>query len=119
MPGLIDCNVNLQDGAKEKWEGFDYGTSAAAAGGVTTLADLPIMKRPTMMTVKSLRVHQALAETMIKVDVAFIAYLNDENIKKVKKFIDDGVVFGFCSFLSAPLNRKLDEITDKGLVEAL
>ena len=56
---------------------------------------------------------------MVKVDIAFIAYLNDENIKKVKKFIDDGVVFGFCSFLSAPLNRKLDEITDKGLVEAI
>jgi hypothetical protein len=56
---------------------------------------------------------------MVKVDVAFLAYLNDENIKKVKKFIDDGVVFGFCSFLSAPLNRKLDEITEKGLVEAL
>lgn len=48
-----------------------------------------------------------------------IAYLSDSNLHKVQKFIDNGTVFGFKSFLSAPLNRKLEEITEKGLKEAL
>ena len=83
------------------------------------MVDLPIMKRPTLTTLKNLRLHQNEAERQIKVDVIFLAYLNDDNIHKVRKFIEDGVIFGFCSFLSAPLNRKLDEITDKGLTKAL
>ena len=57
MPGIVDCNVNLQDSAKEKWEGFEYGTAAAAAGGVTTLVDLPIMKRPILTNLKNLNIH--------------------------------------------------------------
>lgn len=54
MPGIIDSNVNLQDMAKEKWEGFEHGTAAAAAGGVTTIVDLPVMKRPSLTSVKNL-----------------------------------------------------------------
>ncbi len=57
MPGLVDCNVNLQDLAKEKWEGFLAGTLAAASGGVTTVVDLPIMKKPTLITAKNLEMH--------------------------------------------------------------
>ena len=55
MPGLIDTNSNMQEPAKEIWEGFECGTSAAASGGVTTLVDLPIMKRPSMISLKNLK----------------------------------------------------------------
>jgi allantoinase len=57
MPGLIDINVNLQELSKEPWEGFEFGTMAAAAGGVTTLLDFPMMKRPSLNNLKSLEQH--------------------------------------------------------------
>lgn len=83
MPGLIDCNTNMQDLAKEKWEGFDYGTKAAASGGITTLVDLPIMKKPTLTSIKNLHTHIDSAEKQVYIDVAFIAYLNNDNIHKI------------------------------------
>lgn len=109
-------NVNLQNNPKENWEGFDYGTEAAAAGGVTTLVDHPCMKKPNMTSQKNLKKHIEDAQNKIKVDLAFLAYLTDSNLCKMKKLIESGVVFGFSSYLSAPLNRKLDEITEKGLL---
>lgn len=115
MPGLIDTHVNLQDLAKEQWEGFSEGTAAAASGGVTTLVDLPTMKKPSLTSVSHLRAHVQKASTSIKVDVAFLAYLSDDNISKIEELIEEGTVLGFASFLSAPLNRKLDQISEDGL----
>lgn len=77
MPGLIDMNANLQNNLKDMWEGFEHGTSAAASGGVTTLVDLPTMKRPILDDVDWLSKHIEMAQGKIKVDVAFIAYIND------------------------------------------
>jgi allantoinase len=90
LPGLIDPHVNLQDLAKEQWEGFAYGTAAAAAGGVTTLVDLPMMKKPNLTSVKNLIKHIEVAQTEIKVDVAFLSYLSDDNVSKIEEFIKDG-----------------------------
>jgi allantoinase len=69
--------------AKEKWEGFEFGTAAAASGGVTTLVDLPIMKKPNLTTLKNLQTHIQAAEKVSKVDIAFLAYLTDDNLKKI------------------------------------
>jgi allantoinase len=57
FPGLIDANCNLQNNPKENWEGYDFGTKAAISGGVTTLVDLPVMKKPTLTNVKHLKWH--------------------------------------------------------------
>lgn len=51
--------------------------------------------------------------------MAFLAYLSDDYLSNIEGLIENGIVFGFCSFLSAPLNRKLDEITEKGLLQAI
>ena len=61
LPGIIDTHVNLQDLAKEQWEGFAFGTAAAASGGVTTIVDLPMMKKPNLTSVKNLNKHIELA----------------------------------------------------------
>ena len=41
-PGLVDVHVHLNEPGRVEWEGFDTGTRAAAAGGVTTLVDMPV-----------------------------------------------------------------------------
>ena len=55
LPGLVDTHVHLNDPGRAHWEGFDYGTRAAAAGGVTTLIDMPLNSIPATTTVDALR----------------------------------------------------------------
>jgi hypothetical protein len=55
----------------------------------------------------------------LKVDTIFLAYLSDLNLDKIEDLVNEGTVFGFCSFLSAPINRKLDEISIRGLTEGI
>lgn len=42
MPGLIDSHVHINDPGREDWEGFETATKAAAAGGFTTVVDMPL-----------------------------------------------------------------------------
>lgn len=42
MPGLVDTHVHLNEPGRSEWEGFKTGTQAAAAGGVTTIIDMPL-----------------------------------------------------------------------------
>src|SRR4051812_14257551 len=49
-PGLVDCHVHLNEPGRTEWEGFETGTRAAAAGGVTTLIDMPLNCLPVTTT---------------------------------------------------------------------
>lgn len=62
------------------------------------------MKKPSITSVDHLKQHVQDTNGNIKVDVAFLAYLNDNNIEQISDFIEDKTVIGFLSFLSAPLN---------------
>ena len=46
MPGLVDTHVHINDPGRADWEGFETATLAAAAGGVTTLVDMPLNSIP-------------------------------------------------------------------------
>ena len=62
MPGLVDCHVHLNEPGRTEWEGFETGTRAAAAGGVTTLVDMPLNSIPATTTLLALRTKlQAIA----------------------------------------------------------
>ncbi|MER6651951.1 amidohydrolase family protein, partial [Streptomyces sp. NPDC000971] len=56
MPGLVDTHVHVNDPGRTEWEGFWTATRAAAAGGVTTLLDMPLNSLPPTTTVGNLRV---------------------------------------------------------------
>ena len=77
------------------------------------------MKKPSLISVKNLKEHLEAADKELKVDTIFLAYLSDMNLSKVEDLVNEGTVFGFCCFLSQPINRKLDEITYKGLSEGI
>ena len=42
MPGIIDAHVHINEPGRTHWEGFDTATQAAAAGGITTVVDMPL-----------------------------------------------------------------------------
>jgi allantoinase len=42
MPGVVDSHVHINEPGRTDWEGFETATKAAAAGGITTLVDMPL-----------------------------------------------------------------------------
>ncbi|WVY95028.1 hypothetical protein V8G54_034116 [Vigna mungo] len=85
MPGLIDVHVHLDEPGRTAWEGFDTGTRAAAAGGVTTIVDMPLNNHPTTVSKETLKLKVSVigpleaAENRIYVDVGFWGGLIPEN----------------------------------------
>lgn len=79
MPGLVDAHVHLDEPGRTEWEGFSSGTKAAAAGGVTTLIDMPLNSFPTTVSEEKLRLKVKAAEEKIYVDVGFWGGLVPEN----------------------------------------
>ncbi|XP_040865842.1 allantoinase isoform X3 [Glycine max] len=79
MPGLIDVHVHLDEPGRTAWEGFDTGTRAASAGGVTTVVDMPLNNHPTTVSKETLKLKLEAAENKIYVDVGFWGGLIPEN----------------------------------------
>ncbi|KAK0578188.1 hypothetical protein LWI29_006498 [Acer saccharum] len=79
MPGLIDVHAHLDDPGRTEWEGYPSGTKAAAAGGVTTLIDMPLNSYPCTVSAETLKLKLAAAEKRIYVNVGFWGGLVPEN----------------------------------------
>jgi allantoinase len=71
LPGLVDSHVHVNEPGRTEWEGFATATRAAAAGGVTTLCDMPLNSLPPTVTVAALAAKRAAAAGQCWVDVAF------------------------------------------------
>lgn len=71
LPGLVDSHVHVNEPGRTEWEGFATATAAAAAGGITTVVDMPLNSIPPTVDLTSLRVKQQAAEGRVHVDVAF------------------------------------------------
>src|SRR5688500_12014544 len=72
MPGLVDTHVHVNEPGRTEWEGFRTATRAAAAGGVTTLLDMPLNSIPATTTATALAEKVAAARGKTWVDVGFI-----------------------------------------------
>ncbi|MBK3541425.1 amidohydrolase family protein, partial [Streptomyces sp. MBT67] len=99
LPGLVDTHVHVNDPGRTEWEGFWTATRAAAAGGITTIVDMPLNSLPPTTTVENLRVKQEVARTKAHVDVGFWGGALPDNVKDLRPLHDAGV-FGFKCFLS-------------------
>ena len=71
LPGLVDTHVHVNEPGRTDWEGFASATKAAAAGGVTTIVDMPLNSIPPTTSVAGLEVKLAAAWTQAYVDVGF------------------------------------------------
>src|SRR4051794_37790615 len=71
LPGLVDTHVHVNDPGRAEWEGFETATRAAAAGGVTTIVDMPLNSLPPTVDVAALETKQKAADGKCAVDVGF------------------------------------------------
>ncbi|MFF4323548.1 allantoinase AllB [Streptomyces sp. NPDC001568] len=99
LPGLVDTHVHVNDPGRTEWEGFWTATRAAAAGGITTILDMPLNSLPPTTTVDHLRVKQEVARTKAHVDIGFWGGALPDNVKDLRPLHDAGV-YGFKCFLS-------------------
>src|SRR5580698_2279346 len=98
LPGLVDTHVHINEPGRAEWEGFDTATRAAAAGGVTTLVDMPLNCVPETTCVESLQAKRIAAEGKAWVDWAAWGGAVRGNAEALKGLADAGVP-GFKSFL--------------------
>src|SRR5712692_9564740 len=71
LPGLVDTHVHINEPGRTEWEGFATATRAAAAGGITTLVDMPLNSSPVTTTVAALEQKRTAAEGQLWVDCGF------------------------------------------------
>ena len=114
LPGLIDAHVHLRGQEKAYKEDFYSGTAAAAAGGITTVLDMP-NNNPVTMSVESLRNRMAEAEKKVLVNVGFYSEF-PRNMKEIAKIIEEGPV-AFKLFMTEQVGG-LNIDDDHALVEA-
>ncbi|MGP3982204.1 allantoinase AllB [Streptomyces sp. KR80] len=105
LPGLVDTHVHVNDPGRTEWEGFASATRAAAAGGVTTLIDMPLNSIPPTTTARHLDVKRSVAQGKAHIDVGFWGGAVPGNLQDLKPLHDAGV-FGFKCFL---LHSGVDE----------
>jgi allantoinase len=98
-PGLVDTHVHINEPGRTDWEGFASATRAAAAGGVTTLVDMPLNSVPATTTVGALRKKRDAAAGSCHVDVAFWGGVVPGNAGELEPLVRAGVR-GFKCFLS-------------------
>ncbi len=97
-PGIVDTHVHINEPGRTEWEGFDTATRAAAAGGVTTLVDMPLNSVPATTTVTSLHAKIEAARAQCHVDVGFWGGVVPGNAGDLDPLVDAGVR-GFKCFL--------------------
>ncbi|MEP6797768.1 MAG: allantoinase AllB [Lapillicoccus sp.] len=118
LPGLVDSHVHVNEPGRTEWEGFASATKAAAAGGVTTIIDMPLNSIPPTVTVQALQAKRAVAADQVYVDVGFWGGAVPGNVPDLRPLHDAGV-FGFKCFL---LHSGVDEfphLSPDELLEAL
>ncbi|WP_109210182.1 MULTISPECIES: allantoinase AllB [Microbacterium] len=98
LPGLVDTHVHVNEPGRTEWEGFASATKAAAAGGVTTIIDMPLNSIPPTISLDALERKRRAARDQVFVDVGFWGGAVPGNIGALRAIHDDGV-FGFKCFL--------------------
>ena len=98
IPGLVDTHVHVNEPGRTEWEGFASATRAAAAGGVTTIVDMPLNSIPPTTSVAALDVKRRAAERQVFVDVGFWGGVVPGNLADLEPLVAEGV-FGFKCFL--------------------
>ncbi len=118
MPGLVDSHVHVNEPGRTEWEGFETATRAAAAGGVTTIVDMPLNSIPATTSLEGFRKKLEAAEGKCGVDVAFWGGVVPGNAPELARLHEAGVV-GFKCFLVPSGVAEFEHVTEETLRPAL
>jgi allantoinase len=118
FPGLVDTHVHINEPGRTAWEGFATATHAAAAGGVTTLIDMPLNSIPPTTTHAGFMAKATVAKGQSFVDVGFWGGVVPGNTNELSNLIDDGVV-GFKCFLIHSGVDEFPNVTETDLRAAM
>jgi allantoinase len=117
-PGLVDTHVHVNEPGRTEWEGFDTATRAAAAGGVTTIVDMPLNSIPATTTVPALDAKRSAARGQCHVDAGFWGGVVPGNAGELDALVDAGVR-GFKCFLAPSFVDEFPMVAETDLREAL
>jgi allantoinase len=98
LPGLVDTHVHVNEPGRTEWEGFETATRAAAAGGVTTIVDMPLNSIPPTTSAAALENKREAARGKAHVDVGFWGGAVPDALGSLRELHEAGV-FGFKAFL--------------------
>src|SRR5690349_11043682 len=118
MPGLVDTHVHINSPGRSEWEGFPTATRAAAAGGVTTLIDMPLNSIPPTTTLAGFKEKLDTAKDECFVDVGFWGGVVPGNTPELARMFAAGVV-GFKCFLVPSGVDEFPHVTEEHLREAM
>jgi allantoinase len=118
MPGLVDTHVHVNEPGRTEWEGFATATHAAAAGGVTTIVEMPLNSIPPTTTLENFREKLAAAEGECAVDVGFWGGVVPGNVEELAPLFDAGVR-GFKCFLVHSGVDEFPNVTEEDLREVM
>jgi allantoinase len=118
LPGLVDSHVHVNEPGHAEWEGFASATRAAAAGGITTLVDMPLDSVPTTVDTAALNMKRAAAAGRCCVDVGFWGGAVPGNLGELAALHRSGVL-GFKCFLADSGSPDFPPLSQSGLTEAM
>ena len=117
MPGLVDTHVHVNEPGRTNWEGFETATRAAAAGGISTILDMPLNSVPATTTARALEVKRAAAAGKSSVNVEFIGGVVPGNAGELEGLRDAGVR-AFKCFISPSGVEEFTHVTEHDLAKA-
>lgn len=118
MAGIVDAHVHVNEPGRTRWEGFATATRAAAAGGVTTLVDMPLNSIPPTTTLEGFHEKLAAAQGQCQIDTAFWGGVVPGNTGELKPLLEAGVR-GFKCFLIHSGVDEFPHVTETDLLEAM
>ena len=118
MPGIIDAHVHINEPGRTDWEGFETATQAAAAGGITTIVDMPLNASPVTTTLKAFNEKLEASKNKLNVNIGFYGGLIPGNVSELESLINAGVL-GIKCFLTHSGIDEFPNVTEKDLDEAM
>ncbi len=118
MPGNVDAHVHVNEPGRTEWEGYATATRAAAAGGVTTIVDMPLNSIPPTTTLAGFEDKLVAAKGKCTVDVAFWGGVVPGNTSELAKLVERGVR-GFKCFLIHSGVDEFPHVTEPDLLIAM
>jgi allantoinase len=118
MPGLVDTHVHINEPGRTEWEGFTTATRAAAAGGITTLIEMPLNSIPATTSVSAFQAKLSATAGKLSVDTGFWGGVVPGNVQELSGLWEAGC-FGFKCFLVDSGVKEFVSVCEADLREAL